>query len=1073
MKSSNGAITTLFLLAACSEGVPGTSSGIESRPRGLGTIPASESATWRKVGFRSTPDPVYLQAAAFDSARQVVVMFGGTKGVVDGSGNPLPPNQETWEWSPTTGKWTELTGTGRKPTARSGAVMVYDSKRAKFVLFGGRAGGGFNYQDTWELDPATALWTDVTSAGVQPPARSQAGMVYQASTGKILLFGGGRSDTSSNDVAAVMASAGDTWELDPATHVWSALKPALAPSARHDLGLVWDSNRNKAVLFGGVQVDIPGVPGIPKQDTWEWDPATAEWQERTGAGSKPASRYGHAMAFDASRGKVVMLGGLVIDSGVNAADLWEWTSTTGAWTRRMTGAETPMPAPRRYASLFFDEARARLELLVGAASFPQVGPDAIAASAEVWELDPSKPAFTDRTVVIDGPGVRTSPCMAYNPSTDKVYLFGGYHEITGEMFDDLWAWDGKTWSRIAADKRPPARFGAAMAFDPARRSLILFGGGDNDATLSGRNDTWEWNPSSGWTRLSPATSPAPLIGPGMVTDSTRNKILLFGGSDYGNWVVEDPTRNEVWEWDGALSSWTNRTPASPNQTPQSRNAPPLAYDSGRQKLFLYDGGTSLGIGGYWEWDPLSAGWMSHDTGDARSWAYATAVVYDSIRRRAVLLAQGPNADPAKPENQTWELDSNSQTLYVRSVASPGSGVMAFDSARGVVVLFGGPTASGHETWEYRVNGLGNGEGCTPAFAASCASGFCADNVCCEAAACTGPCKSCNVRGSEGKCVLAEAGTEVPGSCSSGQVCDGHGGCMLGNGQPCTTASACASGVCADGVCCDKACDGVCVACHQAGQVGRCGPFAAGTDPQRECGKGAGVCASACDGVGACGFPRSHVSCGKCMGCDGTGACSVSDPACYPGPSSDGGPDGATGDSSGTGGSGGIDSGSGGSAGTSVSSGGSMGTGVSSHPSGGTGGAASIGSGGSINLGGVAGTTTLGGSGGPGGSRGGSTTSSASSVGAGGAVGSGGTLLAGGAGGGRDGGVAMDGGSAKDAGPSVRRASDSGCSCGLARTAGSRSPAPWLVSSVILLLLARTRWPRRRSVPLSPRHGGPR
>jgi len=43
--------------------------------------------------------------------------------------------------------------------------------------------------------------------------------------------------------------------------------------------------------------------------------------------------------------------------------------------------------------------------------------------------------------------------------------------------------------------------------------------------------------------------------------------------------------------------------------------------------------------------------------------------------------------------------------------------MAFDSQRGVMVLFGGNLAAApypisNETWEYKVTNLGNGEGCT-------------------------------------------------------------------------------------------------------------------------------------------------------------------------------------------------------------------------------------------------------------------------------------------------------------------------------------------------------------------------
>ena len=218
MKPRNGAVIALLLLATCNEeNQAPVSPTVESAREALGKVPASEVATWQKAGSSTIPDGRYLQAAAFDESRKVVVMFGGEDfNSMMGTGGPT---QETWEWSPATGKWTNRTGTGTAPDARSGAAMVYDSVRAKFVLFGGRAGSGYNYEDTWEWDPATGVWTDVTAAGTHPSARAQHGMVYEKSAGKILLFGGGRSDASSSDGSGITVSIGDTWELEPTTHV--------------------------------------------------------------------------------------------------------------------------------------------------------------------------------------------------------------------------------------------------------------------------------------------------------------------------------------------------------------------------------------------------------------------------------------------------------------------------------------------------------------------------------------------------------------------------------------------------------------------------------------------------------------------------------------------------------------------------------------------------------------------------------------------------------------------------------------------------------------------------------------
>jgi hypothetical protein len=116
----------------------------------------------------------------------------------------------------------------------------------------------------------TGVWTDVTAAGSHPSARAQHGMVYEKSTKKILLFGGGRSD------GRILRRHGDLVFIRRHLGIGSndARLDAVAqangtPSARHDFGLVWDSTRNVAVLFAGMQIDIQGASGVPKRDIWE------------------------------------------------------------------------------------------------------------------------------------------------------------------------------------------------------------------------------------------------------------------------------------------------------------------------------------------------------------------------------------------------------------------------------------------------------------------------------------------------------------------------------------------------------------------------------------------------------------------------------------------------------------------------------------------------------------------------------------------------------------------------------------------------------------------------------------
>src|SRR5262245_27417302 len=82
----------------------------------------------------------------------------------------------------------------------------------------------------------------------------------------------------------------------------------------------------------------PAAPTAAQSGTWR------------GAGS-PVARYGHVMAYDASRGAAVVFTGNAASDVVDyVSDTWEWSGT--AWTQRST------TGPTRYAaSAVFDSGR--------------------------------------------------------------------------------------------------------------------------------------------------------------------------------------------------------------------------------------------------------------------------------------------------------------------------------------------------------------------------------------------------------------------------------------------------------------------------------------------------------------------------------------------------------------------------------------------------------------------------------------------------------------------------------------------------------------------------------------------
>jgi hypothetical protein len=567
----------------------------------------SDSGAWAdRTPPGTKPSARERHAMAYDAARGRVVLFGGWAG-------PFTHRQDVWEWDGASGTWTDRTPAGVKPSARIYSAMAYDAARGRVVLFGGHDGS--RRDDTWEWNGNTGTWTELTPDGSRPSARNLHAMAYDAARGRVVLFGGSESSGYRQD----------TWEWDGAARTWTDVTPAGAnPSARIAPAMAYDAAQGRVVLFGGND-------GSYRQDTWEWDGAAGIWTEVTPAGSKPTARVGHAMAYDAARGKTVIFGG---HDGLPTQDVWEWDGASGAWTNRTPAGVRP-PARNSHA-MAYDAARGKVMLFGGAASGSRI--------QDTWEWDGAAGIWTEVTPAGSPPPARSEHAMAYDAARGKVVLFGG---STGIPIQDTWEWDGTaaTWTDTTpAGDKPTARSGHAMAYDAARGKAVLFGGNDG----SYRQDTWEWDGAAGtWTDVTPVgTKPTARSFHAMAYDAARGKVVLFGGWD-------DSRKQDTWEWDGASGTWTDVTPAG--EKPSARSAPAMAYDAGRGKVALFAGydGSSY-TQDTWEWDGASGAWTDvTPAGEKPSGRVSHAMAYDGARGNVV--AFGGLGD-AFYLDDTWELD---------------------------------------------------------------------------------------------------------------------------------------------------------------------------------------------------------------------------------------------------------------------------------------------------------------------------------------------------------------------------------------------------------------------------------
>ena len=86
------------------------------------------------------------------------------------------------------------------------------------------------------------------------------------------------------------------------------------------------------------------------------------------------------------------------------------------------------------------------------------------------------------------PTKRVSAAMAYDAATRTTVLFGG-RTGGGAPLRDTWTWDGSTWTKRAPATSPPARENAPMAYDAATGNVVMFAGYGGSDWLG---DTWTW-----------------------------------------------------------------------------------------------------------------------------------------------------------------------------------------------------------------------------------------------------------------------------------------------------------------------------------------------------------------------------------------------------------------------------------------------------------------------------------------------------------------------------------------------------------------------------------------------------
>ncbi len=209
---------------------------------------------------------------------------------------------------PATGTWQRLPSGGEAPVARYGSCSGVGPDGRLWISHGFTE-DGTRFADTRAYDFVSGTWREEAPPGEGPFERCLHACWWTAD-GRFVLYGGQTTGTP---------ALGDLWFLTPGpggapTSTWTEAPPP-EPAARN---LAAVARRDHfTIMFGG-----RGLDGQPLADTWLLAGGASGFTPLDTGGHGPPARSGGAMVYDSARDRFLLFGGVGRDA---FDDAWELT----------------------------------------------------------------------------------------------------------------------------------------------------------------------------------------------------------------------------------------------------------------------------------------------------------------------------------------------------------------------------------------------------------------------------------------------------------------------------------------------------------------------------------------------------------------------------------------------------------------------------------------------------------------------------------------------------------------------------------------------------------------------------
>jgi hypothetical protein len=322
----------------------------------------------------------------------------------------------------------------------------------------------------------------------------------------------------------------------------------------------------------------------------------------------PGTRSQATAIYDSSTNQMFMFAGQHAPTNVDFNDVWAAqniipdstpTFQNLQWIRvSLSGKQ---PSDRFGHSAIYNQTTDRMVVFGGGTGFPGPCVNDLWIASYINAVG-GKPSWAEQSPTGTPPPIREGHTAVYNPTTNKMIIFGG-NNCSGTYYNDVWILsnaDGTTgtpsWAPVTPAGTPPvARTQATAIYDTVNNVMTIYGGGEASTTVYG--DVWTLTNADGttgtptWTELSPkGTAPAARVGQMAIYDSVNNRMTMYGGANNHNkslndgWILTYP--NNI----GGTPTWSEMTFTAPGPY---RKSSTVIYSSSADEMVIFGGDSQL------------------------------------------------------------------------------------------------------------------------------------------------------------------------------------------------------------------------------------------------------------------------------------------------------------------------------------------------------------------------------------------------------------------------------------------------------------------------------------------------